>query len=352
MTNSDGPNSVGDASSNGSTGGGVSVTSTIALDTHDLANLTDLNEEIILDYLRVRYKNDVIYTYLGDILLAINPFKPLQIYDNQHHQIYTNSVIKSNKKHHHNHHCARSQSMRQMPHVYALAQYAYETLKSTPNNNNPAASSILSYDLKSQCCVISGESGAGKTESAKHFIQHLIYLCGLGNTRLELQILQVNPLLEAFGNATTLMNDNSSRFGKYIELSFVNSKLVGAKITEYLLEKSRVVFQNEGEFNFHIFYYLLAGLVESGRRECYFLGAEDQSTCELVNSEDMDFSKRRNASFSNPSSSIKEVRRFGYLKNYSLLNLDSSSRIRLVEKYEELVNALNYVAFMESVSLD
>ena len=69
----------------------------------------------------------------------------------------------------------------------------------------------------------SGESGAGKTESTKHFIQHLIYLC-LGNTRLELQILQVNPLLEAFGNATTLMNDNSSRFGKYIELSFLNNK--------------------------------------------------------------------------------------------------------------------------------
>jgi hypothetical protein len=69
----------------------------------------------------------------------------------------------------------------------------------------------------------SGESGAGKTESTKHFIKHLIYLC-VGNTRLELQILQVNPLLEAFGNATTLMNDNSSRFGKYIELSFVNSK--------------------------------------------------------------------------------------------------------------------------------
>jgi myosin III len=95
------------------------------------------------------------------------------------------------------------------PHVYALADFAYQSLRNDV--------------YKQQCCVISGESGAGKTESAKHFMQHLIHLC-LGNTRLELQILQVNPLLEAFGNATTLMNDNSSRFGKYIELSFLNNK--------------------------------------------------------------------------------------------------------------------------------
>ena len=95
------------------------------------------------------------------------------------------------------------------PHVYALADFAYDSLKSN------------SY--KSQCCVISGESGAGKTESAKKFMKHLIYLC-LGNTRLELQILQVNPILEAFGNAKTLINDNSSRFGKYIELCFLNNK--------------------------------------------------------------------------------------------------------------------------------
>lgn len=142
------------------------------------------------------------------------------------------NVININNKNHKLH--SNSTRKTAPPHVYALADFAYEALK-----NNA---------YKSQCCVIryvtlkttilrenntkiirliicfnSGESGAGKTESTKHFIQHLIYLC-LGNTRLELQILQVNPLLEAFGNATTLMNDNSSRFGKYIELSFLNNK--------------------------------------------------------------------------------------------------------------------------------
>jgi myosin heavy subunit len=130
------------------------------LETHDLATLPDLNETIILEYLKARYKHDNIYTYIGDILLAINPFKPLPIYDKQHHNLYR----KSNRS-------------TTPPHVFALADYAYENLK---NNSH-----------KSQCCVISGESGAGKTENAKHFIKHLIYLC-VGNTRLELQILQVN----------------------------------------------------------------------------------------------------------------------------------------------------------------
>lgn len=190
------------------------------------------------------------------------------------------------------------------PHVYALADFAYECLKNG------------SY--KSQCCVISGESGAGKTESAKHFINHLIYLC-LGNTRLELQILQVNPILEAFGNATTLMNDNSSRFGKYIELSFYNNKVIGAKISEYLLEKSRVVFQNIGEHNFHIFYYLLVGL--ESESEKYFLVNKHEEQLE-----------------------------FNYL-NYACLNKKSNKNLRsnLMEKYDQLVNALNYVAFFESV---
>ena len=165
--------------------------------------------------------------------------------------------------------------------------------------------------------MLSGESGAGKTESTKHFIQHLIYLC-LGNTRLELQILQVNPLLEAFGNATTLMNDNSSRFGKYIELSFLNNKVVGGRISEYLLEKSRVVFQNDGEQNFHIFYYLLAGLGDK-QRDYY-----------LVN----DFSG-------------EEVK-FNYLNQY----VAPKCKRVLLDKYDELINAMNYVAFMENEQVE
>jgi myosin heavy subunit len=222
-----------------------------------------------------------------------------------------------------------------------MADYAYEALTSSVH--------------KSQCCVISGESGAGKTESAKHFIKHLIYLC-LGNTRLELQILQVNPLLEAFGNATTLMNDNSSRFGKYIELSFLNKKVVGAQISEYLLEKSRVVFQNDGEHNFHIFYYLIAGLCGANgayksKARRYFLVANDfDYNC---TSKDHDCTRGETANSradtNNKYNDSDEIR-FNYLKHFSLANLSQDYRQQLMEKYDELVNALNYIAFMEQVS--
>ncbi|NXU85139.1 MYO3B protein, partial [Xiphorhynchus elegans] len=115
----------------------------------------------------------------------------------------------------------------------------------------------------------SGESGAGKTESAKLLLQHIMNLCK-GNSQLEQQILQVNPLLEAFGNAQTVMNDNSSRFGKYIQLRFQKNTVQGAKLSEYLLEKSRVVHQDTGERNFHIFYYMFAGL-SAEEKEIYGL---------------------------------------------------------------------------------
>ncbi|NXH29851.1 MYO3B protein, partial [Myiagra hebetior] len=115
----------------------------------------------------------------------------------------------------------------------------------------------------------SGESGAGKTESTKLLLQHIMSLCK-GNSQLEQRILQVNPLLEAFGNAQTVMNDNSSRFGKYIQLRFQKNTVQGAKLSEYLLEKSRVVQQDTGERNFHIFYYMFAGL-SSEQKEMYGL---------------------------------------------------------------------------------
>ena len=152
----------------------------------------------------------------------------------------------------------------------------------------------------------------------KHFIQHLIYLCAGNSTRLELQILQVNPLLEAFGNATTLMNDNSSRFGKYIELTFYNNRVVGAEITEYLLEKSRVVFQQKNEQNFHVFYYLLAGLSNNSLlKKKYFL-----------------------------TDYLDQNVQFNYLNS---LLIESSNDNYLKEKYDELVNAMNYVSFTDNV---
>ncbi|NXK49470.1 MYO3B protein, partial [Chauna torquata] len=160
----------------------------------------------------------------------------------------------------------------------------------------------------------SGESGAGKTESTKLLLQHIMNLCK-GNSQLEQQILQVNPLLEAFGNAQTVMNDNSSRFGKYIQLRFQNNTVRGAKLSEYLLEKSRVVQQDTGERNFHIFYYMFAGL-SSEEKEMY--GLLDPSLYRYISG------------------------RFG--------TEDVAQRWK--QKYQEVCNALDMVGFQEQEQVD
>ena len=132
------------------------------------------------------------------------------------------------------------------PHIFNVADQAFNRMRKSG---------------RSQCAVVSGESGAGKTESAKQLIKQIIMLSHTGpeGKSLEQKILQVNPLLESFGNAKTVMNNNSSRFGKYTELKFgAKGTLEGAQISEYLLEKSRVVGQAAGERNFHVFYYLFA----------------------------------------------------------------------------------------------
>ncbi|XP_063960689.1 myosin-IIIb-like [Lytechinus pictus] len=198
----------------------------------DLASLESLNEDNMLEALCRRYEKDKIYTYIGDILIAVNPYKPLGIYS------YETSLSYADLKY--------RQSL--APHVFAVADKAYSSMRRTGMR---------------QCSVISGESGAGKTETAKYVIGHIISHCNSKKNNLQEKILQVNPLLEAFGNARTVMNDNSSRFGKFLELQFTEDcQVVGAKIDTYLLEKSRVVSQGEGERNFHVFYYLFAGLTE------------------------------------------------------------------------------------------
>ncbi|NWQ66618.1 MYO3B protein, partial [Neopipo cinnamomea] len=160
----------------------------------------------------------------------------------------------------------------------------------------------------------SGESGAGKTESAKLLLQQIMNLCK-GNSQLEQQILQVNPLLEAFGNAQTVMNDNSSRFGKYIQLRFQKNTVRGAKLSEYLLEKSRVVHQDAEERNFHIFYYMFAGL-SSEEKEMY--GLLDPSLYRYVSGQ------------------------FG--------TQDVAQRWK--DKYQEVCNALDMVGFQEQEQVD
>ncbi|XP_012938920.1 myosin-IIIb [Aplysia californica] len=207
----------------------------------NLTQLEVLDEETIVQQLELRYSADEIYTYIGDILLAVNPFVSLPIYTDEYIRRYMHAVKADNP-----------------PHIYAVADQAYQ---------------MMMHNKKHQCIVISGESGAGKTESANLLVQQLTQLGKAPNRTLEEKILQVNPLMEAFGNAKTVINDNSSRFGKYLEMFFTASSgtVIGAKITEYLLEKSRVINQAPGEQNFHIFYYVHDGLMSSDRQEEYHL---------------------------------------------------------------------------------
>mmetsp|Transcript_6068 Transcript_6068/g.15483 ORF Transcript_6068/g.15483 Transcript_6068/m.15483 type:complete len:1057 (+) Transcript_6068:245-3415(+) len=193
----------------------------------DLALLGELSVESILSVLQERYKKDDIYTYVGDILIAVNPYKILPIVAPEVQAKYL-----------------RCQRADHDPHIYYLAYNAYETMLRTRQN---------------QAFVISGESGSGKTESTKLVVNHVIELCKASNKELESRITQLNPLIEAFGNAKTVMNNNSSRFGKFLDLKFDRTGAVtGAEISEYLLEKSRVTSQAPGEQNYHIFYILLA----------------------------------------------------------------------------------------------
>ncbi|XP_055360799.1 myosin-IIIb isoform X3 [Betta splendens] len=206
----------------------------------DLVNLEFLDEEIIIGHLQRRYDELQVYTYVGDILIALNPFQNLSIYSPQFSKLY--------------HGVKRSDNP---PHIFATADAAYQ--------------GMVTF-CKDQCIIISGESGAGKTESAHLIVQHLTFLGKANNRTLREKILQVNPLVEAFGNACTAINDNSSRFGKYLEMKFTpTGAVIGAKISEYLLEKSRVIKQAMGEKNFHIFYYMYAGLYHQGKLKTFRL---------------------------------------------------------------------------------
>uniref|UniRef100_A0AAQ4NS56 non-specific serine/threonine protein kinase n=1 Tax=Gasterosteus aculeatus aculeatus TaxID=481459 RepID=A0AAQ4NS56_GASAC len=206
----------------------------------DLATLEVLDENTVTEQLQRRYGRDQIYTYVGDILIAVNPFHGMQIYGPQCTKMYIGAKRTANP-----------------PHIFAVADIAYQ--------------SMVSFNTD-QCVVISGESGAGKTESAHLLVQQLTVLGKANNQTLQEKILLVNSLVEAFGNACTVINDNSSRFGKYLEMKFTcGGTVVGAQISEYLLEKSRVIHQAAGERNFHIFYYLYAGLADRKKLAHYKL---------------------------------------------------------------------------------
>jgi len=194
-------------------------------DINNLIDLIHLNEPSILYSSLVRYGLDKIYTFTGKILLAINPFKILPIYNNTSIKDYCNGNT--------------------TPHPYLISQQCLTNLIES---------------CRSQVVLVSGESGAGKTVTTKFLMKYISNVATKGvNTlyNLEDKILASNPIMEAFGNAKTLRNDNSSRFGKFIKLQFSQGTLVGTKIETYLLEKIRLTSLGEGERNFHIFYILL-----------------------------------------------------------------------------------------------
>uniref|UniRef100_A0A8C9ZKS8 non-specific serine/threonine protein kinase n=1 Tax=Sander lucioperca TaxID=283035 RepID=A0A8C9ZKS8_SANLU len=220
--------------------GGHMKTQTDPDEVEDLATLEVLDENTVTEQLQTRYGQDQIYTYVGDILIAVNPFHKMEIYTSQYTKMYIGAKRTVNP-----------------PHIFAVADIAYQ--------------SMVSYNAD-QCVVISGESGAGKTESAHLLVQQLTVLGKANNQTLQEKILLVNSLVEAFGNACTVINDNSSRFGKYLEMKFTcGGTVVGAQISEYLLEKSRVIHQAVGERNFHIFYYIYAGLADRKKLAHYKL---------------------------------------------------------------------------------
>ncbi|KAL3281556.1 hypothetical protein HHI36_004764, partial [Cryptolaemus montrouzieri] len=236
----------------------------------DMINLGDLQEFSILTNLHRRYRQRNIYTYTGSLLVAVNPYEILPIYTNTIMNKYKNRKFEDLP-----------------PHIFAIGDNSYNAMRNSK---------------KDQCIVISGESGAGKTESTKLILQYLASTSAQ-HSWIEQQILEANPILEAFGNSKTLRNDNSSRFGKYINIKFNSSGAIEcARIDQYLLEKSRIISQNKGERNYHIFYNMCVGLSKEDKKKFdltdasiyNYLNSGETLTIQGVNEEE-EFSNIKNA---------------------------------------------------------
>ncbi|XP_025817051.1 myosin-17-like isoform X8 [Panicum hallii] len=218
----------------------------------DMTRLSYLHEPGVLDNLAVRYAKNIIYTYTGNILIAINPFQRLpNLVDACTMEKYKGANLGDLD-----------------PHVFAIADVSYRQMIN---------------EGKSNSILVSGESGAGKTETTKLLMRYLAFLggrSGTGERTVEQQVLESNPVLEAFGNAKTVRNNNSSRFGKFVEIQFDKSgKISGAAIRTYLLERSRVCQINSPERNYHCFYFLCAAPSEDLKK--YKLG--DPSSFHYLN---------------------------------------------------------------------
>ncbi|KAF1745120.1 hypothetical protein MXB_1473, partial [Myxobolus squamalis] len=228
----------------------------------DMAELTCLNEASVLHNLKQRYHSDQIYTYSSIFCLVVNPYKRLPIYSDQVLELY-----RGKKRH------------ELPPHVYAIADSAYHSML---------------YDRENQSILCTGESGAGKTENTKRIIQYLVYIgcknqahvaAQEGQNKLEQQLLRANPILESFGNSKTIKNDNSSRFGKFVQINFdVTGNISSSSILSYILEKNRVPHQHEKERSFHIFYQLAKGASAETKQDILL---QDLSTYRFLTNGDL-----------------------------------------------------------------
>ncbi|XP_050731320.1 unconventional myosin-IXa-like isoform X3 [Eriocheir sinensis] len=231
----------------------------------DLCQLPNLTEQTLLENLRARFQRGYIYTYVGSILISVNPFKYYPIYNPKYVKLYQNHRLGELP-----------------PHIFAIADAAYHSMLKQKCN---------------QCVVISGESGSGKTEATLFLLHHLTMLSQKGShgSGVEQTILSSGPVLEAFGNAKTAHNNNSSRFGKFIQVTYKENGLVqGACVQKYLLEKSRICSQARNERSYHVFYYLLAGSSPQLRQALHLLKPSDyhylnQSKCFTIEGFDEQF---------------------------------------------------------------
>jgi len=242
----------------------------------DLTCLNYLHEPSILNCLQCRFRSGFIYTYTGPILIAINPFKKLKIYSQDSVQRYRRAGEAR---------MAGQSDSTLPPHVFYVADAAYRNMLQNSQ-----------YGRANQSILVSGESGAGKTETTKFIMRYLADITHSSmkpkdsnndgqvnksnNISIEIQVLQSNPILECFGNARTLRNDNSSRFGKFIEILFSSGggyhyNIVGAVIRTYLLEKVRLVHQGRGERNFHCFYEVIKGGASADRQRWGLTSLDD-----------------------------------------------------------------------------
>ncbi|TMX04023.1 hypothetical protein EJD97_011968 [Solanum chilense] len=287
----------------------------------DLMQLSYLNEPSVLHNLEHRYARDMIYSKAGPVLIAINPFKDIQLYGNEFFTAYRQKLLSD-------------------PHVYSIADSAYDRMME---------------DEISQSIIISGESGSGKTETAKFAMEYLAMLGG-GSNGIEKEVLQTSYILEAFGNAKTSRNNNSSRFGKLVEIHFSTAgRICGAKIQTLILEKSRVVQLLDGERSYHIFYQLCAGAPPTLRDKLKLKGASEykylnQSGCLVIHDVDdaEEFCKLMEAlntvriSERDQEHAFQMIASVLWLGNITFQVIDDESRVEVVQS-EAVTNAASLI---------